>query len=174
MPDTSPTTSKKATRLPPGVRHPVDVHVGARLRLRRTLLGLNQTAVANAVGLTFQQVQKYENGDNRVSASRLYEFAGHLGVPVGFFFDDMPPELATHAGRLAAGLAAQRARDAGAAPETDPARDPLASREALELVRGYLSVNADLRRRIRQLVALIAGDADAAPEPPAGPLQAAE
>ena len=80
---------KKATRLPPGTPNPVDVHVGARVKLRRILLGMSQTALGNPVGLTFQQIQKYERGANRIGASRVYEFSRILEVPVSFFFDDM-------------------------------------------------------------------------------------
>ena len=73
---------------------PVDVHVGMRMRQRRALLGMSQTALANAVGLTFQQIQKYERGTNRMGASRLYEFAKVLDVPVPFFFEEMTPAIA--------------------------------------------------------------------------------
>lgn len=67
--------------------HPVDVHVGARLQLRRKLMRISQTELGQHVGITFQQIQKYERGTNRISASRLYEFANILDVPVSFFFD---------------------------------------------------------------------------------------
>ena len=70
----------------------IDRHVGARLRMRRTILGMNQTQLGKAVGITFQQVQKYENGANRISASKLYQFASVLGVPVSFFFEDAEPK----------------------------------------------------------------------------------
>jgi transcriptional regulator with XRE-family HTH domain len=69
---------------------PIDVHVGSRIRLRRTLLGLSQERLGEALGLTFQQVQKYESGVNRVSASRLFDLSRVLNVPIGFFFDDVP------------------------------------------------------------------------------------
>ncbi len=69
--------------------HPVDMHVGLRMRQRRALLGMSQTALGNSVGLTFQQVQKYERGSNRMGSSRLYEFAKVLDVPVSYFFDEM-------------------------------------------------------------------------------------
>ena len=82
-----------------GTPHPIDVHVGTRIRTRRLLLGMNQEKLANALGLTFQQVQKYEGGANRVSASRLAEMADILGVPIGYFFaefdtpgSELPPE----------------------------------------------------------------------------------
>ncbi len=70
--------------------NPVDVHVGRRVRMRRVLIGLSQEKLGEQLGLTFQQVQKYEKGSNRISASRLYQIAHILGVPVSFFFDDLP------------------------------------------------------------------------------------
>ena len=72
-----------------GSPNPIDVHVGSRIRLRRTLLGMSQERLAEAIGLTFQQVQKYEKGANRVSSSRLYDLAGILDVPLAYFFDEM-------------------------------------------------------------------------------------
>jgi transcriptional regulator with XRE-family HTH domain len=75
-----------------GVPNPVDVHVGKRIRMRRLLLGMNQETLANALGLTFQQVQKYEGGANRVSASRLAAMAEILKVPISFFFGDLQTE----------------------------------------------------------------------------------
>jgi transcriptional regulator with XRE-family HTH domain len=72
-----------------GVPHPIDVHVGRRIRTRRLLLGMNQETLAAHLGLTFQQVQKYEKGANRVSASRLSQLAEVLRVPVGFFFAEL-------------------------------------------------------------------------------------
>src|SRR5918997_5934088 len=72
---------------------PIDVHVGGRVRLRRTLMGMSQERLGEALGLTFQQVQKYERGVNRIGASRLFDLARVLDVPIGFFFDDMPDSL---------------------------------------------------------------------------------
>jgi len=71
--------------------HPVDIHVGARLRQRRHLVGLSQSKLSESVGLTFQQIQKYERGTNRISSSRLYEFAKVLAVPVSYFSTKCPP-----------------------------------------------------------------------------------
>src|SRR5271168_5216569 len=71
--------------------HPIDVHVGSRVRLRRNMLGLSQEKLGEAIGLTFQQVQKYERGANRIGASRLMELSGVLDVPVSFFFDETDP-----------------------------------------------------------------------------------
>ncbi len=73
-----------------GIPRPVDIHVGARMRQRRTLLGMTQTTLADALGISFQQVQKYENGTNRIGASRLFDLSRVLDVPVEYFFDDMP------------------------------------------------------------------------------------
>ena len=70
--------------------HPVDVHVGLRMRQRRTLLAMSQTKLGDAVGLSFQQIQKYERGSNRIGSSRLFEFAKVLDVAVSYFFDEMP------------------------------------------------------------------------------------
>ncbi len=77
-----------------GKRHPVDEHVGERVWQRRKLLGMTQTDLGDAIGLTFQQVQKYERGANRIGAGRLYDLARVLDVPVIFFFEDMPTAVA--------------------------------------------------------------------------------
>ena len=134
--------SIRTKRLPPGVANPVDVHAGARVRLRRTLLGMSQERLGELVGLTFQQIQKYEKGTNRMGASRLFEFSRILEVPVSFFFDDMPDNLGTAAGRYAAGMD----RD------EDAMLDPLAKRETLELVRAYYKIASPAARK--QLFAL--------------------
>src|SRR5204862_1600534 len=111
--------------------HPVDVHVGARMRQRRTLLGMSQEKLGTAVGLTFQQIQKYERGSNRIGSSRLFEFAKVLDVPVSYFFDEMPANAL--AGRPMSG----RGRRGGAAHGGDLAspfeqeKDPLIKRETL-------------------------------------------
>src|ERR671924_1655073 len=78
-------------RSPSGKPNPIDVHVGSRIRLRRTLLGMSQQKLGEAIGLTFQQVQKYERGANRVGSSRLYDLSRVLDVPVSYFFEDMAP-----------------------------------------------------------------------------------
>src|ERR1700693_3559843 len=88
---------------------PIDIHVGSRIRLRRTLLGMSQERLGEALGLTFQQVQKYERGVNRVGASRLFDLSRVLDVPISFFFDDMPDSLTAsfggQTGRRAANVA---------------------------------------------------------------------
>ena len=73
--------------------NPIDVHVGSRIRLRRTLIGMSQERLGEALGLTFQQVQKYERGVNRVGASRLFDLSRVLDVPISFFYDDMPESV---------------------------------------------------------------------------------
>src|SRR5512141_3123336 len=87
--------AEKADRMPPGVPNPVDIHVGSRVRLRRTLLGMSQEKLGEAIGLTFQQVQKYERGANRIGASRLWDLSRVLDCPVSFFFDEMDDETAS-------------------------------------------------------------------------------
>lgn len=130
---TTETNSKRIyrARTESGDPDPVDTHVGARLRLRRTLLGLSQTELAKAVGLTFQQVQKYESGANRISASRLYHIAEALDVPVSFFFDDIPRTGAT------VGLHDEPAAFVSA--ET--------GREGLEMMRNYHRITDEAIRR---------------------------
>ncbi len=140
---------RKVRRLPPGTPNPVDVHVGGRVRLRRTLLGISQERLGDAVGLTFQQIQKYERGANRIGASRIYELSRILDVPVSFFFDDMPDELKTHEGRFSAGL---RDKEQGTYEV-----DPLARRETLELVRAYYKItDPKVRKRLFELTKTLA------------------
>ena len=116
----------------------VDVHVGARIRLRRTLLGMSQSALGEAVGLTFQQIQKYERGANRVSASRLWEFSQVLDVPPSFFFDDLPEGVAN--------------RTESVPVAADAETNVLAKRETLELVRAYYKIaDPSVRKRMFEL-----------------------
>ena len=128
--------------------NPIDVHVGSRVRLRRTLLGMSQERLGEAIGLTFQQVQKYERGANRIGASRLYDLSRVLDVPVSFFFDDIAPDKAE--GREAGTGPVDRAAPAG-----EP--DPMMRRETLELVRAYYRIpDAQIRRRLFDLTKAIA------------------
>ena len=90
MPAGKRRSARKRTKFPTGGKHPVDVHIGARLRERRIEQGLSQTKLGDAVGLTFQQIQKYERGANRIGSGRLYHFAGLLGVEVTYFFQGLP------------------------------------------------------------------------------------
>ncbi len=143
-----PMTGKALTPIPagrPGIPNPVDIHVGARVRLRRTLLGISQEKLGEAIGLTFQQVQKYERGTNRIGASRLWDLSRVLDVPIQFFYDDMTDEVVDQSPMLRAGLSE---------PPTEPYRvvDPMAKRETLELVRAYYRVKDPLvRKRIFEL-----------------------
>ena len=127
-----------------GHPHPVDVHVGARVRLRRMLLGMSQEKLGEAIGLTFQQVQKYERGANRVGASRLYELSRVLDVAVGFFFEEFDANLLDGNPGLAE------------AP-MPPFEHPSFERETLELVRIYQRIgDPAVRRRLFDLARAIA------------------
>jgi transcriptional regulator with XRE-family HTH domain len=136
-------------RLPPGVANPVDQHVGSRLRQRRTLLGLSQEKLGEAVGLTFQQIQKYEKGANRIGASRLYQFSEVLDVDVSYFFEEMPSEIRTRRGAYAAGLKDQ--------DQETLQPNPMARRETLELVRYYYRiVDPEVRKNVFELAKTLA------------------
>jgi len=130
---------------------PIDVHVGSRVRLRRTLLGMSQEKLGEALGLTFQQVQKYERGVNRIGASRLFDLARVLDVPIGFFFDDMPDSL----GGMSVGF---RSRIAGFAEQQEGFEDDtLHKRETLELVRAYYRITEPaVRKRVFDLIKSLA------------------
>ena len=131
--------------------HPVDAHVGVRMRQRRTLMGMSQTKLGDAVGLTFQQVQKYERGANRVGSSRLYEFAKALDVPVSYFFDEMPGNVLSGRPMAAKVKKGTSFGEAGTPFATE--KDPLIKRETLQLVRGYYKIRDEaVRRRIYELV----------------------
>ena len=128
-----------------GIPNPVDVHVGARVRVRRTLLGMNQTKLGDAIGVTSQQVQKYENGANRISASRLFDLSQILDVSIEYFFDDMPADIA------ASSLATKNRGKARKPPSYEP--NPMAKRETLELVRAYYKIGEpQIRKRLFEMV----------------------
>src|SRR5215469_13542399 len=130
--------------------NPIDIHVGARVRLRRTLLGMSQEKLGEAIGLTFQQVQKYERGANRVGASRLYELARVLDVPVKFFFDDVDP---VRAPAIPGGFAE---------PPAEPFdTDPMRKRETIDLVDAYYTIeDTTIRRRLLDLARSLATGGD--------------
>ena len=137
--------------------HPVDVHVGARMRQRRTLLGMSQEKLGTAVGLTFQQIQKYERGSNRIGSSRLYEFAKVLDVPVSYFFDEMLSNA------LSGRPKSDRGRNGFGEAATE--KDPLIKRETLELVRAYYKIREGrVRKRIFEMVKAV-GTVSYAEEP---------
>ncbi|EKV27686.1 Transcriptional Regulator, XRE family [Caenispirillum salinarum AK4] len=149
--------------MPSGKPNPVDVHVGSRVRLRRTLLGLSQEKLGEAIGLTFQQVQKYERGANRIGASRLWDLSRVLDVPVSFFFEEMDDSVASRSPRNVM---------RGAEEEAEAEADPMTKRETLELVRSYYRIiDPSIRKRIYDLTKTLAQSAagnegrDGEPEP---------
>ncbi len=128
--------------------NPIDVHVGARLRVRRTLLGLSQTALGDATGVTFQQLQKYESGNNRISASRLYDVSKLLDVDIGYFFDEMDRAIESES---PARLSRQKSKRSPRKPPKS--EDPLQKRETLEFVRAYYRItDSKIRGHIRKLI----------------------
>ena len=130
--------------------NPIDVHVGSRVRLRRNMLGLSQEKLGEAIGLTFQQVQKYERGANRIGASRLHDLSRVLDVPVSFFFDDMDP---VRAPAIPGGFAEPSAEAFDA--------DPLRKRETVDLVTAYYTIDDTVvRRRLFELAKALAGGAE--------------
>ncbi len=135
-----------------GIPNPIDVHVGRRVRMRRTLLGMTQTSLGEAIGLSFQQVQKYENGKNRIGSSRLFDLSRVLDVPVESFFEEMSAEVA----------ASSPAQGGGRAKEPPGyERDPLAKRETLELVRAYYKItDPQVRKRLNELIKALAASRD--------------
>lgn len=124
-------------RTPQGEPNPIDVHVGNRIRLRRTLLHLSQEQLAGLLGLTFQQVQKYERGMNRVGASRLWDISQVLQVPINFFYEDMDHEIADQSPRMF-NLSNSKLliKDKPLTNETDP----MQRRESLELMKAYYKI----------------------------------
>ena len=117
--------------------NPVDKHVGSRIRLRRNILHLTQQQMADLLGLTFQQVQKYEKGLNRVGASRLWDISRVLEVPMDFFFEDMGQEIATQSPRM---LKAEE-KYILAEKQHSFSDDPMSKKETLELVRAYYKIS---------------------------------
>ena len=122
-------------RTPQGEPNPIDVHVGNRIRLRRTLLGLSQEKLASLLGLTFQQVQKYERGMNRVGASRLWDIGKVLEVPINFFYEDMDKSVASQSPRM---FSLPDSQPAFLAEEDEVYdSDPMQRQETIELVKAY-------------------------------------
>jgi len=129
------------------VPNPIDRHVGSRVRMRRMMLSMSQEKLGDALGLTFQQVQKYEKGANRIGASRLQQISGILQVPVSFFFEGAPSQGGENAGSF------------DEAPSPAYVADFLATSDGLALTRAFVRIkDAKLRRRIVDLVAQIAGE----------------
>ncbi len=118
------------------MKHPVDVHVGKRIRHRRWMVGMTQQQLAEKVGIKFQQIQKYETGMNRVSASRLWDISEALSVPISFFFEGLEADTAMEGGKTLPG-------------------DILADKEALELVRSYYAIPENQRRQLFELARVL-------------------
>jgi len=127
-------------------KNPIDKHVGSRVRMRRMMLGMSQTTLGDGLGLTFQQVQKYEKGTNRMGAGCLQNISDILQVPVPFFFEDAP-----HVPGQPEGI--------GEAPSPAYVSEFLATRDGLMLTKAFMQITEpELRRRIVHLVEEIAGD----------------
>ena len=132
------------------------MHVGQRLRLRRTLLGLSQEQLGTELNITFQQVQKYERAANRISASRLWDMSQILDVPINYFFDDMSDTTMQSSPRRVAGGKDGGGNIAGNVG-AGAVLDPMARRETLELVRAYYNIeSAPARKRVTEMVKTIA------------------
>ena len=123
----------------------IDAHVGGRIRTRRALLGMSQKDLGAKVALTFQQIQKYERGANRVGSGRLYEFSKILGVPIAYFFDEMPAELQS--------IAEKGSKRGKAIPSGAPDAEIMDRRDTLELVRTFHGISDTLvRQRFLELM----------------------
>ncbi|MEX0853728.1 MAG: helix-turn-helix transcriptional regulator [Bauldia sp.] len=126
--------------------NPIDIHVGSRVRLRRMMLGMSQEKLGEHLGITFQQIQKYEKGTNRIGASRLQHIARVLSMPISFFFEDAPGAPAPTPGMAEP-------------PTTNYVVDFLSSSEGIQLNKAFVRIkDAKLRRRVIDLVRAIAGD----------------
>lgn len=131
--------------------NPIDVHVGSRIRLRRMMLSMSQEKLGDALGITFQQVQKYEKGTNRVGASRLQHIATILGVPVGFFFEDAPNTPQEAQGLAEAGV-------------SDYVVDFLSTSQGLQLNRSFMKIrDPKVRQKVVELVQAMGAGSDSEP-----------
>lgn len=129
---------------------PVDIHVGGRLRQLRALCGLSQEKLGEALGLTFQQVQKYERGQNRIAASRLFDVSRILNVPVAYFFEGYESQAYREAGETEALRFADSEVQAAYEPQNS---DLMTKKETLDLVRAYYKIEEpDIRRKVLELV----------------------
>lgn len=129
--------------------HPVDIHVGRRLRQKRTFLGMSQEAIGKQIGVTFQQIQKYERGINRMGASRLFDFAKALGVPVSYFFEGFGDYVLEDGAALAAAEPNAQAFE----------HENVNNRETLEVMRAYYKIkNPALRKRVVELIKAMASE----------------
>jgi transcriptional regulator with XRE-family HTH domain len=131
--------------------NPIDIHVGSRVRLRRMMLGMSQEKLGENLGITFQQIQKYEKGTNRIGASRLQHIARVLTVPVSFFFEDAPGAVASEPG--ANGMTER--------PSASYVVDFLSSSEGIQLNKAFIRIkDAKIRRKVIELVRTLGGTED--------------
>lgn len=121
-----------------GPPNAIDIHAGERIAARRRVLKMTQEQLAEKIGLTFQQVQKYENGTNRVAISRLYDVSQVLGVNMQFFFDEMPADVANKSPRRLVGLGEE---------EVGFTADPMQTKESMQLVRNFNNIKDELARK---------------------------
>ena len=148
------TNCKPCVRISPMIENkkkpnPIDIHVGSRIRLRRTMLGMSQEKLGEALGITIQQIQKYEKGTNRVGASRLQNISNILNVPVSFFFEDAPGDNTTSTSGMAE------------ASSSNYVVDFLSSSEGLQLNRAFVKItDPKVRRKLVDLVKALAAEAD--------------
>jgi len=137
----------KFTSVP--TKQDVDAHVGKRLRLRRTMMGLSQEAVAKAVNITFQQVQKYEKGTNAMNAGRLFEFARFMNVPVAYFFEGLDP-FSTTGDEMATGFHESEG-------DKFEHKNRVSDRESLEMMKAFKGIKEQvIRKRLADLVRAVA------------------
>lgn len=129
-----------------GTPDPVDKHVGQRLRVRRSLLGMSQEKLADAIGLTFQQIQKYERGANRISAGRLFQFSKILDVPISFFYDHASEEYGQSASPATIGMSDNDQETFGGEEKSD-GNNLLQRKETLDLIRAYYSIEDEEARK---------------------------
>jgi len=132
-------------RLPDGTANPIDIYVGNRIQLRRKLLGLSQEKLAEMLGITFQQVQKYEKGMNRIGASRLWDMSNILDVPVSFFFSGLTKEETDKSPAALNGLKIEK--------EQADASDPLTDNGTIEMITAFNKIkNPELKEGLRKAI----------------------
>lgn len=139
----------------PRTPDPIDVHVGARLRLRRNMIGMSQDQLGKASDLTFQQIQKYERGANRMGASRLFQMARIVGVPVSYFFEGMSPELsfAVNGGLSDSSQAPLEGVSSDQAQQIEEEERIMRRRETMSLIRAYYRIaDPKQRRKVYELI----------------------
>jgi transcriptional regulator with XRE-family HTH domain len=142
------------TRMDDEAPHPVDTHVGAKVKSRRLMLGLSQEELAKSIGLTFQQVQKYERGTNRISVSRLTEISRALKVPVDFFLEGCANVML---GSAAGGSKKPALRGVSDTPQASLEPDPMTKRDVLELIRAYEHISAPhLKKQLLEMAKAMA------------------